>query len=128
VRAAEVAAERRTDEDAEALLHEVDAMRRAGHRRDPFVKADLRFHEVVGRATGNPLFGLLGSALRDSLALTIRAGFDSRHSPAELARVVEIHAAIAEAIVRGDQAGAGRWIGARGPGDATAVIRTFVDR
>ena len=80
VRAAEIAAVTRTDEDARALRLEAAAMRKAGQMRERFVKADVRFHEVIGRATGNPLFVLLGGALRESLDRTIRAGFDSRYS------------------------------------------------
>jgi DNA-binding FadR family transcriptional regulator len=110
VRAAELAADRRSDEDADALVQEVEHMRASSNRRERFVKADLRFHEIIGHAAANPLFGLLGSALRESLTITIRAGFDSRHSSAELARVVEIHAGIADAIVRRDPAGAERWM------------------
>jgi GntR family transcriptional regulator, transcriptional repressor for pyruvate dehydrogenase complex len=108
VRAAELAAEKRTEEDAAALLKEVAAMRKAGRQRERFVRADLRFHEIIGRATGNPLFGLLGNALRTSLDLTIRAGYDSRHSSAELDRVVQIHEGLADAIVKGDRAKARR--------------------
>lgn len=98
VRAAELAAEKRTDKDVEALQREAAAMRAAGRHRGRFVRADLRFHEAIARATGNPLFDLLGSALRESLELTIRAGFDSRHTKEELDRVAQIHAGIADAI------------------------------
>jgi GntR family transcriptional regulator, transcriptional repressor for pyruvate dehydrogenase complex len=108
VRAAELAAVKRTDEDARALRHEVAAMRRAGQVREHFVKADVRFHEIIGRATGNPLFVLLGSALRESLDRTIRAGFDSRYSRPELNRVVQIHDSIASAIVARKPVDAGR--------------------
>ncbi len=98
VRAAELAAGRRTDADVEALSEVVAAMRAAGRQRERFVQADLRFHEAVGRATGNPLFGLLGNALMGSLERTVRAGYDSLRSRAEVDRVVEIHEGIAEAI------------------------------
>jgi GntR family transcriptional regulator, transcriptional repressor for pyruvate dehydrogenase complex len=108
VRAAEIAALTRTDEDARTLRLEAAAMRKAGQVRERFVKADVRFHEVIGGATGNPLFVLLGSALRESLDLTIRAGFDSRKSRTELNRVVQIHEAIAAAIVARKPAEAGR--------------------
>jgi GntR family transcriptional repressor for pyruvate dehydrogenase complex len=110
VRAAELAAMKRTDEDARALRHEVDAMRRAGQARERFVKADVRFHEIIGRATGNPLFVLLGGALRESLDRTIRAGFDSRYSRPELNRVVQIHESIAAAVLARNPADAGRWM------------------
>lgn len=101
VRAAELAAANRSDEDADALQHEAAIMGAALAQRRRFVNADIRFHEILGRATGNPLFGLLGSALRESLDVTIRAGFDSRGSRAELGRVAEIHEGIADAIASG---------------------------
>jgi GntR family transcriptional regulator, transcriptional repressor for pyruvate dehydrogenase complex len=104
VRAAEVAAQKRTDEDAEALKHEAAIMRTAGRQRERFVKADIRFHEIIGRATGNPLFRLLSGALRESLSVTIRAGFDSRHTRAEIDRVAQIHAGLADAIAVRDAA------------------------
>jgi GntR family transcriptional repressor for pyruvate dehydrogenase complex len=110
VRAAELAADHRTDFDAEALRREANHMRAAGRDRERFVKADVRFHEAIGRATGNPLFNLLASALRESLEETIRAGFDSRRSAGELGRVVEIHTGIADAIIDGDSAQARRWM------------------
>ena len=108
VRAAELAATTRTDEDARALRLQAAAMRKAGQAREPFVKADVRFHEIIGRATGNPLFVLLGSALRESLDRTIRAGFDSRYSRLELDRVVQIHEGIAAAIMARNSADAAR--------------------
>lgn len=101
VRAAELAAANRSDEDAEALQREAAVMQASGHQRRRFINADIRFHEVLGRATGNPLFALLGSALRESLDVTIRAGFDSRRTRAEHDRVAQIHTDIADAIAAG---------------------------
>lgn len=100
-RAAELAAKRRTEYDIAALKRHVAAMRAAGSRREPFVRADIRFHEIIGRATGNPLFGLIASALRESLEASMRAGFESRTSRAELNQVIEAHAAIVNAIDAG---------------------------
>jgi DNA-binding FadR family transcriptional regulator len=102
IRAAELAALNRTDADAEALQREASAMRASWRRRERFVDADMQFHEVLGRATGNPLFGLLATALHEALELTIRAGFDSRRSRDELVRVAQIHADIAAAIAARD--------------------------
>ena len=98
VRAAELAAMNRSDADADALRREAAIMRASGSQRRRFINADLRFHEILGRATGNPLFALLSSALRASLDVTIRAGFDSRRSKAELDRVAQIHIDIADAV------------------------------
>lgn len=110
VRAAEIAALTRSDDDARALRHEVAAMKKAGQARERFVNADVRFHEIISRATGNPLFVLLGSALRDSLDCSIRAGFDSRGSKTALHRIVEIHEGIAAAVLARKPADAGRWM------------------
>jgi GntR family transcriptional repressor for pyruvate dehydrogenase complex len=98
VRAAELAATNRSDTDADALRREAAIMRASGRQRRRFINADIRFHEILGRATGNPLFALLGSALRESLDLTIRAGFDGRRTESEHNRVADIHAAIADAV------------------------------
>ena len=94
--AAELAASRRSDDDVAALRREVAAMRAAGTKRDPFVKADIRFHEIIGRATGNPLFGLVASALREAMELSIRAGWIS--AGPDLGQIIETHQDIVEAI------------------------------
>lgn len=98
VRAAELAALNRSDDAAAALTEAAAAMCASLTQRRRFVDADVRFHEILGGATGNPLFELLGNALREVLDVTIRAGFDSRRTRAERARVAEIHVAIADAV------------------------------
>jgi DNA-binding FadR family transcriptional regulator len=100
VRAAELAATQRTEEDVLALKREAQAMRDSLGQRQRFTSADIRFHQILGRATGNPLFELLSSALFESLGQTIRAGFDSRSTQAERRRVAQIHLGIADAIAR----------------------------
>lgn len=98
VRVAELAARNRSDEDAGALQREAAIMRASSRQRRRFIDADIRFHEILGRATGNPLFALLGSALREALDVTIRAGFDSRRTTADHDRVAAIHVEIADAV------------------------------
>jgi DNA-binding FadR family transcriptional regulator len=107
MRAAELAAGKRSTSDLEALSGALDALRSATSR-DESVVADIRFHEIIGQATGNPLFSLVATALHDSLEYSIRVGLASRRSPAELARVVATHAAIVEAIARSSPAEASR--------------------
>lgn len=98
VRAAALAARHRTPEDVEALARAVADMRAAGRRRAPFIDADMRFHAVITGATGNPLFHLLAMAIRESLDGTIRAGLHSRRAESDLTRIVDVHAAIADAV------------------------------
>jgi DNA-binding FadR family transcriptional regulator len=108
IRAAALAARHRTRDDLEALDSAVADMRAAGRQHAPFVEADFRFHDIIGRATGNPLFDLLGAAIRESFDQGIRAGFHSRRTPEELAELVDLHAGIVEAIAKRRPAAASR--------------------
>jgi DNA-binding FadR family transcriptional regulator len=98
IRAAELAATNRTAKHVTALLEEVANMRAAEYERDRFIEADARFHEVIGRATGNPLFGLVAGALRGSMKASIRAGLENRTTRGELDQILATHTRIAEAI------------------------------
>lgn len=106
VRAAELAAEKRSPADIEALARAVRGMKRDRRNIDLFVGHDVRFHECVGTATGNPLFALIASALREAMATSVRAGMESRSSQAQVLRVVESHQDIVDAIEAGDPSGA----------------------
>lgn len=97
-RAVQLAVAHRTDEDVVALRDAVEQMRAAGRAKpDSYLDADLRFHEVIGHATGNPLFALLATALREATAVSMRVSLKGR-SRAELNRVIHTHALIVDAI------------------------------
>jgi DNA-binding FadR family transcriptional regulator len=102
VRAAELAAENRAPNHVVALQNEVTIMGEYLGRHDQFAEADARFHEIIGSATGNPLFELIGSALRGALKASIRAGLRNRVVRSELDQVVVTHRRIADAISDGD--------------------------
>lgn len=97
-RAAELAASHRTAVDVDGLRRAVAAMKAADMRTEAYVKADIRFHEIMGRATGNPLFGLVSSALREAMGASIRVSLAGRRSRAELNRAINTHARIVDAI------------------------------
>jgi DNA-binding FadR family transcriptional regulator len=97
-RAAELAATHRSGADVDALHRAVAGMRASVTRTEPYVKADIRFHEIIGRATGNPLFALVSSALREAMGTSIRASLAGRKSRAELNNAIETHAKIVDAI------------------------------
>ena len=107
VRAAELAAEKRSDDDIEVLQRAVRGMKRARRDIDAFVQHDVRFHECLGTATGNPLFALISSALGEAMATSVRAGLESRSNQAQVNRVVESHQDIVDAIVASDPKAAG---------------------
>lgn len=102
VRAAELAAENKLPQHTRALLQEVANMRANLGKQDLFAEADARFHQVIGSATGNPLFELIGSALRGALKASIRAGLRNRVVRSELDQVVVTHQRIADAIADSD--------------------------
>jgi DNA-binding FadR family transcriptional regulator len=102
--AAELAARHRTVEDVQELRTAVAALRAAvaaGVKTDVYIKADLRFHEVIGRATNNPMFSVVVSALRYSMGESIRVSLAGRRSRAELQRVIRTHGRIVDAIEAG---------------------------
>jgi DNA-binding FadR family transcriptional regulator len=107
VKAAELAAEKRSDEDIEVLSRAVRGMKRARRDFDAFVQHDVRFHECLGTATRNPLFAIISSALGEAMATSVRAGLESRSDQKQVLRVVESHQDIIDAIVASDPKAAG---------------------
>ena len=98
VHAAELAALNRTPAQIQALRRTVEGMRQAQHDMDRFVRHDVRFHELIGKATGNRLFEIISSALRGALEASIRAGMRSQTTHSQIVRIVETHEAIVDAI------------------------------
>jgi GntR family transcriptional regulator, transcriptional repressor for pyruvate dehydrogenase complex len=98
VRAAELAAEMCTPKDVKDLRAAVAGMNRAMKKPDRFVPQDVRFHEIISGATGNPLFQLLVGTLRECMETSIRAGLERRTTQTQLVRIVETHSAIVDAI------------------------------
>ena len=102
VRAAALAAEKRSAHDIEVLSRAVRGMKRARRDIDAFVKHDVGFHECLGTATGNPLFSLISSALSEAMVTSVRAGMESRSDQAQVLAVVESHQHIVDAIAASD--------------------------
>jgi GntR family transcriptional repressor for pyruvate dehydrogenase complex len=107
VRAAELAAQMRSAVDVDAIYREVSIMA-AVETWEGFADADVRYHAVISRATGNRLFGVVGSALSESFVLSIRTGVRYRASRPELQMMAEIHAVVADAIAASDPDRAGQ--------------------
>jgi len=124
--ASELAAAKRTDDDVAALRRSVAAMKATGLRREAFVRADIRFHEIISRATGNPLFGLIVSALRESMELSVRIGV--RSPRADFHQVVKTHEAIVDAIERGLPERASRLMGVHFDEARANVLRAELDK
>src|SRR5262245_18645597 len=98
IHAAELAAIHRTQGHVEALRKAVEGMRKNVKDHDRFARIDVRFHQLLGNATGNYLFEIFGRALRTPLESSIRTGLRSRESLAQIEKIVDTHRAISEAI------------------------------
>ncbi|MEW2357766.1 FCD domain-containing protein [Spirillospora sp. NPDC029432] len=113
VRAAELAAARRTDADLAAMDAALAGRRAAaGGPAEPFVDADIAVHRAVVAAARNPLltdlFAQFVPVLRDGLLELVRIIDVRAHEEPG----ADAHAALVEAVRDRDPAAAGRAIGA----------------
>jgi GntR family transcriptional regulator, transcriptional repressor for pyruvate dehydrogenase complex len=115
VKAAELAARRRTDDEAIRLWIAAEGMNRSVHQPNIFVRHDLEFHQIIGAASGNPLIQVVCTALHETIEESIRAGLRKLRAKEEIARVVKFHERIADAIESAD------------PNRAEAAMRSHFD-
>lgn len=99
---AEAAALRRQDADVGAIFRALADMREASPESSEAVDADVRFHNAVAFATGNPLLGQLAKSLEPLL----RRSFDVAEfgTPDGYRANLSLHQDIADAIARQDPA------------------------
>ena len=107
VSAAEHAAKRRSRSDILRLREATAGMRQSIKKPEAFVLHDLDFHDLINRASGNPLVELICEAMHECMQESMRVGLLKRRSQRDILKVVEIHEAIADAIAQGDAAKAG---------------------
>src|SRR5215471_13023158 len=98
VHAAELAATHRSPWQVEALKKLVEGMRKTVTDLDRFARIDVRFHQLIGKATGNALFEIFSRTLHGSLESSIRSGLRSRSTLAQIEQIVDTHQAIVDAI------------------------------
>lgn len=103
-RIAALAALRRTEDEARALLATAAAMRAALADPDVLMGHDLAFHEVLARASRNPLFALIVGALQGITRQTWIIGWRSRQTAEAYDRMLRNHEEIARAVADGDPA------------------------
>ncbi|CAM1643715.1 GntR [Bartonella apis] len=108
VAAARFAAQRRMDDDIARLNREISILENAGNDLDQRVEADMRFHQAIAVASGNPLFVLVLEKLHETMTdfLKLAHGNTSKVAGAFQAAEKE-HRAIVEAILNGDKDKAG---------------------
>jgi GntR family transcriptional repressor for pyruvate dehydrogenase complex len=107
VLAAELAARRRTRSDIQRLRSAVEGMRQSIGKPAIFVQHDLDFHDLINRASGNPLIEVICEAIHESMQESMRVGLSKRRSGRDVLKVVESHEAIVNAVEEGEAGLAG---------------------
>ncbi|MBD9445114.1 MULTISPECIES: FadR/GntR family transcriptional regulator [unclassified Rhizobium] len=102
VRTATLAALRRSNDEARAILEHAEAMRTNFDAAERVMESDLAFHLEIARASKNPIFAMIVGAFQGVSRQTWPIGWRSRSSDNERHAMNDLHVAIAEAIVAGD--------------------------
>jgi GntR family transcriptional repressor for pyruvate dehydrogenase complex len=103
--AARGAAARRDGTELTQLARAIEAVQ----DRDAFLELDTGFHVALARASGNALAPLMMEALREAIAIQMRAAFEEVADwEATRAHIAADHAALAAAITAGDEDAAAR--------------------
>lgn len=101
-RTAELAAIRRSSEEARVILDHARALRAAGGDLAVQTEHDIAFHAAIAGATRNPVFVLLIASFSSLMRQTCPIGWRSRRTEADRLAVFDQHDRIAEAIGAGD--------------------------
>lgn len=106
LRAAALAALRRTDQQAKQLLEHAAAMRAGYDNLDVMREHDVAIHAIVAEAAQNPLLTIMIKAFAPLLREMWPVGWNSRAEEGEKDSMLRCHEAIADAINRQDVAAA----------------------
>lgn len=101
-RTASLAALRRTDEEAKELLDIVARMFASLDMPDALMELDIRFHEVIAKASGNPLYSIIVNSFRVITRQTWHFGWRSRGTLENRQENIRCHERIAIAIMSQD--------------------------
>lgn len=106
VRTAGLAALRRSDAQARELVEIAKEMFVQIEVPDALIELDIRFHELIAQASGNPLYALLVASFRVITRQTWHIGWRSRGSMENRTGNIRCHGDIARAIAEQDPAAA----------------------
>jgi len=108
VRAAEMAALRRTHVDIQQLHACVLGMEKSISSPKDFVQHDLSFHSVINGASGNPLIEVFGGAMHECMQQSMMEGIVNRRLRSDVRKVVQSHTGIVIALEKRDSSKAGK--------------------
>jgi len=102
VQAAMLAAQRRDENDLEAIRKVVQAMRENLHEMEQYTLLDVEFHLLIAAASHNTMMVHLIHSIRDALRNTISVGLQSRGTDSQLEVIQRTHEVLVETIEKGE--------------------------
>jgi DNA-binding FadR family transcriptional regulator len=106
LRAAELAAIRRSDAEARAILGHAQAMAAHGDDLDELTRHDIAFHQAIAKASGNVLFYTIIRSFESLMIIAVPTAWHTRTTAEQRAMVLDQHHRLAEAIANRDTAAA----------------------
>jgi DNA-binding FadR family transcriptional regulator len=106
LRTAELAAIRRSDAEARAIIGHAEAMAAHGGDLDELTRHDIAFHQAIARASGNVLFYNIIRSFESLMTIAVPTAWHTRTTADQRAMVLEQHHRLAEAIASRDTAAA----------------------
>jgi len=102
LRIAHLAAERRTDAQAQKILALAAAMPGASEDRDELARLDIAFHQAIADASHNALFRQMVRSYAPLMEVAVPQAWETRATRAEQLATLERHQALAQAIMDRD--------------------------
>jgi DNA-binding FadR family transcriptional regulator len=106
LRTAELAALRRSDLEARAIVSHAEAMAAASGDLDELTHHDIAFHQTIAKASGNALFHSIIRSFEALMSVAVPTAWHTRTTPELRAMVLEQHRRLARAIADKDPAAA----------------------
>ncbi len=103
---AELAALRRSDADARAIINHAEAMASHGDDLDALTRHDIAFHQAIAKASGNVLFHNIIRSFEPLMAVVVPTAWHSHAIADQRVTVLEQHRRLARAIAHRDAAAA----------------------
>ena len=106
LRTAELAAIRRSDAEARAIIGHAQAMAAHGDDLDELTRHDIAFHQAIAKASGNVLFYNIIRSFESLMTIAVPATWQTRTTAEQRAIVLDQHHRLAETIANRDTAAA----------------------
>jgi len=106
LRTAELAAIRRSDADARAIVGHAEAMTAHGGDLDALTQHDIAFHQAIAKASGNVLLYTIIRSFESVMTAEVPAAWRAHSSADQRAAILDQHRRLAQAIANRDSVAA----------------------